>query len=123
MEKILALNNQVETRRELSLQYMADNRVQTLKSLTALLLHELESLERLTPKKNTDLLETENISLCSEVENYEKELIRSALIQTHGHQRKAAKILGIKMTTLHAKLKRFDIKPQTFVVTVSKIYV
>ena len=40
----------------------------------------------------------------------EIDMIRHALYLTNGHQSFAAKLLGIKKTTLHAKLKRFDIE-------------
>jgi len=48
-------------------------------------------------------------SLHDEVRDFEIELINSALAQTHGHQRKAAGLLGLKVTTLNAKLKRYNI--------------
>ena len=38
---------------------------------------------------------------------YERRLIESALRQTGGNQRRAAKLLGILPTTLNEKLKRF----------------
>jgi len=31
------------------------------------------------------------------------------LSQTHGHQRRAARLLGVKATTLNAKIKRYKI--------------
>ena len=40
---------------------------------------------------------------------FEIDMIRHALYLTNGHQSFAAKLLGIKKTTLHAKLKRFSI--------------
>lgn len=40
---------------------------------------------------------------------FEKGLIISALIQTGGSQVRAARMLGIKTTTLNAKIKRYGI--------------
>ena len=40
---------------------------------------------------------------------FETELIRSALIQTGGRQRQAARLLGTKVTTLNTKIKRYKI--------------
>ena len=48
-------------------------------------------------------------SLYDEVRDLEVRLIRNALSQTHGHQRKAARLLGVKATTLNAKIKRYHI--------------
>lgn len=47
------------------------------------------------------------INLRDEVRRFEAELIRRALAHTGGHQRRAARLLGIKTTTLHAKIKRY----------------
>jgi DNA-binding NtrC family response regulator len=48
-------------------------------------------------------------SLHDEVREFEIELINTALSKTHGHQRQAAKLLGLKVTTLNAKMKRYKI--------------
>jgi transcriptional regulator with GAF, ATPase, and Fis domain len=44
-----------------------------------------------------------------EVREFEIELINTALSKTQGHQRQAAKLLGLKVTTLNAKMKRYNI--------------
>lgn len=98
------------------LQNLAENRVQALKSLAMLLLKELELLETLTPNGDS-LMEKQEISLSNEVEHFESELIRTALIQTKGHQVLAAKLLGTKLTTLNAKLKRYEIDARNFRLT------
>lgn len=41
--------------------------------------------------------------------NIERSLILDTLERTKGDQRKAAKILGLKYTTLHEKIKRYHI--------------
>jgi len=53
-------------------------------------------------------------SLHDEVRDFEIELINSALARTHGHQRKAAGLLGLKVTTLNAKMKRYNIIPRFY---------
>ena len=48
---------------------------------------------------------TEALTLRERVRRYELELIHEALRRTKGNQRKAAKLLGIKPSTLNSKLK------------------
>lgn len=52
------------------------------------------------------------INLNEEIERIEKSLICAALRQAHGVQYKAAKLLGLKPTTLNMKLSRFGIDPR-----------
>lgn len=49
------------------------------------------------------------MTLKSRVDAYERELILSALKTAGGHQRRAARDLGILPTTLHEKMKRLGI--------------
>ena len=84
------------------------NRIEALKTLTKLLLHEVESLEEIAPSKNTPNAEA-FISLNDKVQHYEINLICNALLESHGNQRKAAKMLGMKGSTLHAKIRRYEI--------------
>lgn len=80
--------------------------IQKLYSLreTALaLLREVELLASRQPQTNHKL------GLQEEVQRYETELIREALQRTHGNQRRAAKILGVKVSTLNCKIKRLGI--------------
>ena len=44
-----------------------------------------------------------------EVEQFEIELIISALRRTGGHQSRASKLLGLSCTTLNSKIKRYGI--------------
>ena len=44
------------------------------------------------------------------VNDYERQLILSALGATRGHQRRAARCLGISPSSLHEKMKRLAIK-------------
>ena len=92
---------------------LANSRIQAVKSLATILLKEIELLESLTPK-NDDVLQDENFSLAQSVEHFESELIRTALIQAKGNQRKAARLLGTKVTTLNMKMKRYGINYREF---------
>lgn len=82
-----------------------EHHIEALKTLASLLMTEIESLEH--QSDNTEL--NEKINLSDELEKFETSLIREALIRSRGHQRKAAKLLGTKTTTLNAKIKRFGL--------------
>jgi transcriptional regulator with GAF, ATPase, and Fis domain len=67
----------------------------------------LREVESLTTSNSRSL--GRKLGLQEEVQRYEIELIRSALHRTRGNQRRAAKLLGVKVTTLNCKIKRFGI--------------
>ena len=71
----------------------------TLRILAGALISRIESLG----KDGADL------NLQREVHRFEAELIRMALIETGGRQRRAARLLGMKATTLSTKIKRHHI--------------
>jgi DNA-binding NtrC family response regulator len=75
-----------------------------VKELTMALLEELRAIEALETPEFHD-----RIDFNEEVRRFEIELIRAALIRTGGHQTRAANLLGIKLTTLHDKIKRYNI--------------
>jgi transcriptional regulator with GAF, ATPase, and Fis domain len=85
-----------------------DSRISHLKILALSLLREIASAERVSETQRSD-----TIDLQAEVRRFEVELIRSALIQTGGRQRQAARLLGTKITTLNTKIKRYNIKIPT----------
>jgi len=82
-----------------------DRRINCLKVLALSLLREIASVEKVGESEGSDA-----IDLHAEVQRFEEELIRSALIQTGGRQRPAARLLGTKITTLNTKIKRYKIK-------------
>jgi transcriptional regulator with GAF, ATPase, and Fis domain len=86
----------------------AANRLETLKTLTKLLLQEIESLAKISPLKDYQS-EEKTINLNDSVQRYEIALICSALFQANGNQSKAAKMLEVNTTTLHSKIRRYDI--------------
>lgn len=51
------------------------------------------------------------VKLYDEVRKFEADLIRAALVRTGGNQSRAARLLGVKHTTLNAKIKRYGITP------------
>ena len=75
-----------------------------MKVLALTLLREVEHLEN---QGTTDSRGTLNLQ--SEVHHFEAEMIRSALIRTGGRQRRAARLLGMKTTTLNSKIRRYQI--------------
>lgn len=50
------------------------------------------------------------INFYEEVRRFEINLIQRALIRSGGHQKRAASLLGLQATTLHSKIKQYDIK-------------
>lgn len=84
------------------------NRIEALRSLTKLLLLEVESLSAFSPPKDFQKHKTE-INLTEKVQEYEITLICNALTAANGNQRQAARMLGMKTTTLHAKIRRYEI--------------
>ena len=79
-----------------------DNRLSNLRDVALSLLRELESLRFTEPVRQC-------VRLHDEVQRFEIELINSALSRCHGNQTQAAQILGVKLTTLNSKIKRFKI--------------
>jgi len=78
--------------------------ISCLRILALALLRQVENLEQRTADNQcTDM----NVEL--QVRAFEAELIRSALKQTGGRQRRAARLLGMKVTTLNAKIRRYEI--------------
>lgn len=78
--------------------------VEALKLLTLALLREVDVLGQ-----NASTHNDRGINLSEEVRRFESQLICSALIRTNGRMRPAARLLGMKVTTLHAKIKRHNI--------------
>ena len=82
----------------------AQGNITSLRELTFKLLRKVESIgEAQTP-------DIENgIDFYDEVSRFEIDLIRRALIQTGGHQRRAARLLNLKVTTLNSKIKHYNL--------------
>jgi DNA-binding NtrC family response regulator len=82
-------------------------RLDTLREIAYLLLNELDSLGRLAPNGPKA---AGRIDLNDEVKRFEIDLIKATLEKTRGNQSQAARMLGVKVTTLNAKLKRYQIR-------------
>ena len=77
----------------------------SLREVALMLLREVESLASRQEPQNG-----QHLGLQEEVQRYESELIRHALLRTGGNQRRAAKLLRVKVTTLNCKIKRLGIQ-------------
>ncbi len=80
-------------------------RIDFLREVTAALLDEVKAL---APLKKIKL--ESGINFDEEVKNFEIYLIERALEKTGGSQIQAAQLLKLKHTTLHSKIKRYDIR-------------
>jgi DNA-binding NtrC family response regulator len=83
-----------------------NNRLNTLREVALTLLREVESLR--VSQQHTK----QSVKLYDEVQRFETELIRSALVRTGGNQTRAAQLLGVKLTTLNTKIKRYKISSE-----------
>jgi len=81
-----------------------DSRLNGLKDVALRLLSVVESLSGGQPPADSARLR-----LGEEVKRFESRLIREALAKTGGNQARAARLLGVKHTTLNAKIKRYQI--------------
>src|SRR5690349_4360115 len=82
----------------------AVHRLEALRALSTSLLREIDSLQR-----EERIPTGSHIDLSREVQRYEADLIRLALLRTGGRQRQAARLLKVNTSTLHAKIKRLGV--------------
>src|SRR5205807_9869003 len=83
-----------------------DNRLEALRDVARALLDAVDSLKSSQPARD------QSLRLQDEVHRFETDLIRTALDRTGGNQARAARLLGVKHTTLNAKIKRYKIHPE-----------
>ena len=93
-----------------------------LKSVCLLLLHEIESLQRMVPSAVQPDRMSEDFCLSDQIRQIETEFIKHALVRAKGRQNVAAKLLGIKKTTLHEKIRRYGIVPINFEPVVDQLF-
>ncbi|HYG10550.1 MAG TPA: helix-turn-helix domain-containing protein [Pyrinomonadaceae bacterium] len=67
----------------------------------------LKEVQTLSSLEAADIVR--GIRFYDEVERFERELIMRALELTGGHQVRASRLLGLKVTTLNSKVKRYRI--------------
>ena len=103
-ESILGLENTAEQTEQQPANASVDVRLNTLRETVLQLLDEVESLAISRP---VDIKRGARFS--DEVRQFEVSLIRTALGRTSGSQTRAARLLGLKPTTLNAKIKRYGL--------------
>ena len=105
-ESILGLDdvNRSDSAEQTPSESSVDVRLNTLRETVLQLLDEVESLAISRP---VDI--KHGACFSDEVRQFEVSLIRTALGRTSGSQARAAKLLGLKPTTLNAKIKRYGI--------------
>lgn len=81
-----------------------ESRLSSLRDVAMELLNVVDCLRSTTPDNGNH-----KVRLYDEVRKFEAELIRAALVRTGGNQSRAARLLGVKHTTLNAKIKRYGI--------------
>ncbi|MEP6924020.1 MAG: helix-turn-helix domain-containing protein [Pyrinomonadaceae bacterium] len=79
-------------------------RISILRQLANKLLSEVESIN-----EGGRFYFGEGFKLSEQIQKFEIDMIRHALYLTNGRQTDAARMLGIKVTTLNAKIKRYHI--------------
>lgn len=82
----------------------AGGNISSLRELTFKLLRKVESIGEV---RAPDI--QSGIDFYDEVSRFEIDLIKRALVQTGGHQRRAARLLNLKVTTLNSKIKHYNI--------------
>lgn len=80
------------------------NNIATLRELVLRLLCEVQSINEVGAVTIGG-----DFDFYDEVSRFEIDLIRRALLQTGGHQMRAAKLLNLKVTTLNSKIKHYKI--------------
>jgi transcriptional regulator with GAF, ATPase, and Fis domain len=80
-----------------------ESRLSSLRDVAVELLNAVDCLKQTTSNS------TQNLNLDEEVRKFEADLIRAALVRTNGNQARAARLLGVKHTTLNAKIKRYQL--------------
>jgi len=85
------------------------HKITTVKQLAIRLLREVQSIREVEIRS----LGT-GVDFYAEVSRFEIDLIKCALLQTAGHQRQAARLLNLKVTTLNSKIKHYNISLDGF---------
>ena len=83
-----------------------ESRLTSLRDVAMELLNVVDCLRNTTSENGN-----QKVKLYDEVRKFEADLIRAALVRTGGNQSRAARLLGVKHTTLNAKIKRYGITP------------
>lgn len=84
-------------------------KITTVKQLAIRLLREVQAIREVEVRSLG-----EGVDFYEEVSRFEIDLIKCALLQTSGHQRQAARLLKLKVTTLNSKIKHYNISLNAF---------
>jgi DNA-binding NtrC family response regulator len=95
----MAPNSRVETEANIKLH------IEALRELAQAFVKEVEDLGGDRQAQST----TDDLTFYDEVRRFEINLICRALIRAGGQQNRAARLLGVKTTTLNSKIKRYRI--------------
>jgi DNA-binding NtrC family response regulator len=94
---------------------LTDSRLDALRSMVLLVIREIDALKKVLQPQFPRRRPGEKVDLGKELAEIEKAMIKSALLKARGNKAAAAKMLSIKATTLHEKMKRYGIKtPNSF---------
>ncbi|HKP46870.1 MAG TPA: helix-turn-helix domain-containing protein [Pyrinomonadaceae bacterium] len=85
------------------------HKITTVKELATRLLREVQAIREVEVRSLGS-----GIDFYAEVSRFEVDLIKCALLQTAGHQRQAARLLNLKVTTLNSKIKHYNINLNAF---------
>jgi len=85
------------------------HKITTVKELATRLLREVQAIREVEVRTLGS-----GIDFYAEVSRFEVDLIKCALLQTAGHQRQAARLLNLKVTTLNSKIKHYNINLNAF---------
>jgi len=88
---------------------LKQNQLEALKSLSLLLVREINFLAEMQTTLEKEIESGKSIYLLEETQRFEANMIRCALIRSMGKQTAAAKLLGLKLTTLNMKIRRYKI--------------
>jgi len=114
-DKVSRLKSELGVLQSLDMLEAGDERAfkEKVKILRDVALWLIEEIDALDYVRSVNI--RRGINLHDELRWFEIHLVQSALERTGGHQTRAARLLGINLTTLHNKLKRLNISPDNIV--------
>ena len=89
---------------------LATPRFRILQELATKLISEVETITDASTRIPPPIHFDDGFKLYDQLQRFESDMIRLALYLSGGRQNKAARLLGIKSTTLNAKIKRLQLK-------------
>jgi transcriptional regulator with GAF, ATPase, and Fis domain len=96
-----------------SIQSLKNQQLEAFKSLASQLQRQIEFIENIEDDMHRQLNDGE-FRLDEAMKRIEIDIICAALINSRGVQKKAAQFLGLNLSTLNAKIKRYQIDVNRF---------